>query len=891
MTFVFPVLLGGLALIGIPVLLHLILRQKPKTLLFPAFQFLLQKRRTNLRKLQLRHLLLLTLRVLLIALVCLALARPRLFVEGLGLSSDRPVAVVLLFDTSPSMDYKTSDGVSRLDEAKKRGAELVNTLPDGSRVLILETSDAPASQRGDWLTSMGQVRERIKGLKVRPAAGSFLPTLEQAYRYLGDLARSKEDDTSRFLPRIACVLTDRTRAAWDASRVEAVLDSSDRIAPTLEGLRQTRGTIPALADLLKELRAQLPPPPGRDYPEQALLNALDQLRDRVPGLSKSDFPPDEKLMQLTQNILKRTRDLANLLDTSAEDENTSATREEDASPTREQDTSPKRERGTQDVYRAKLQKSLHSLWRDLRGAETLVVDVGLDQPIDLAVVNLEFPKLPSGEARQLFGEEETILLRALVKATGRDFSTTLLCQLDKKTIQQPVDLKADEQKNIAFEIDLEALKLTPGFHQIEIKLATSDLMAFNNRRFATIAVRQPRRVLVITDDPKNAESFVKALDSLPQRFVTDNKTPQDAERADWLRYHVVYLLGVSAPRDGLWELAHAYLLQGGSVGVVPGGDDMRTDIYNQQAAQKILPGLLQRKEQHGKDDNQNTGALWNLGQDSIFQHPLMSPFQRWRENSNIDFISSPTGAFSFWEVTPQAKDALVLVQYADENKRPALLERKLASDKGRPGKVLLFTTPLDSRAPLWNNYLRNSFYLTVIGLCTNYLAGATEEPQLNFPCGHEPDLALPLAARYPSFTLYGPDTLEQIPAGEKPNILRVKQLTAPGNYSLDGKSGDDVDKRIAAFSLNVASAESDLSRVPLRELAAVLGPDALVPMDRQASLRDALGGHWNEPVELFPWLMMALLVALALENLLANKFYRRESVEFEDASVRAQNVN
>ncbi|MCI0376285.1 MAG: VWA domain-containing protein [Gemmataceae bacterium] len=883
MTFVFPVLLGGLALIGIPVLLHLILRQKPKTLLFPAFQFLLQKRRTNLRKLQLRHLLLLTLRVLLIALLCLALARPRLFVEGLGLSSDRPVAVVLVVDTSLSMDYKTSDGVSRLDEAKKRGAELINTLPEGSRVLILETSDAPASQRGDWLTSMGQARERIKGLKVRPEAGSFLPTLEQAYRYLGDLARAKEDDTSRFLPRIICVLTDRTRAAWDASRIEAVLDASDRIAPTLEGLRQTRGTIPALADLLKELRAQLPPSPGRDYPEQALLDALDQLRERVPGLSKSDFPPDEKLMQLTQNILKRTRDLANQLDTSAEDENTSTTRD--------QDTSPTRERGTKDVYRAKLQKSLHSLWRDLRGAQTLVVDVGVDQPIDLAVVNLDFPKLPSGEARQLFGEEETILLRAIVKATGRDFSTTLLCQLDKKTIQQPVDLKADEQKYIAFEIDLEALKLTPGFHQLEIKLATSDLMAFNNQRFATIAVRQPRRVLVITDEPENAKSFVKALESLPQRFVTDNKTPQEAERADWLRYHVVYLLGVSAPRDRLWDLAHAYVLQGGSVGVVPGGDDMRTDIYNQQAAQRILPGLLQRKEQHGKVDDQNSGAIWNLGQDSIFQHPLMSPFQRWRENDNIDFIRTPRGAFSLWEVKPHAKDSLVIVQYADENKRPALLERKLVSDKGRPGKVLLFTTPLDSRAPLWNHYLRNSFYLTLVGLCTNYLAGATDEPQLNFPCGHEPDLALPLAARFPSFTLHGPDTLEQIPVGEKPNILRLKQLAAPGNYSLDGKSGDDVDKRIAAFSLNVAPAESDLSRVPLRELAAVLGPDALVPMDRQASLRDALGGHWNEPVELFPWLMMALLVALALENLLANKFYRRENVELEEASLRARSVD
>jgi hypothetical protein len=29
-------------------------------------------------------------------------------------------------------------------------------------------------------------------------------------------------------------------------------------------------------------------------------------------------------------------------------------------------------------------------------------------------------------------------------------------------------------------------------------------------------------------------------------------------------------------------------------------------------------------------------------------------------------------------------------------------------------------------------------------------------------------------------------------------------------------------------------------------------------------------------VELFPWLMILLLIALAVENLLANRFYRRE---------------
>src|SRR5262245_40772548 len=77
MTFVFPILLGGLLLAGLPVLLHFLIRDKPRILAFPAFQFLMQRQRSNTRKLRLRHLLLMLLRIGLLALLCLALARPR----------------------------------------------------------------------------------------------------------------------------------------------------------------------------------------------------------------------------------------------------------------------------------------------------------------------------------------------------------------------------------------------------------------------------------------------------------------------------------------------------------------------------------------------------------------------------------------------------------------------------------------------------------------------------------------------------------------------------------------------------------------------------------------------------------------------------------------------
>ena len=102
----------------------------------------------------------------------------------------------------------------------------------------------------------------------------------------------------------------------------------------------------------------------------------------------------------------------------------------------------------------------------------------------------------------------------------------------------------------------------------------------------------------------------------------------------------------------------------------------------------------------------------------------------------------------------------------------------------------------------------------------------------------------------------------------------VHQAEAPGNYLL--LEGEGEHKPVAAFSVNVPSEESDLTRVPPREIESLFGPDAVVPVDRKANIRAVLMDHWTEPLELFPLFMVILLVVLAIENLLANKFYRRE---------------
>ena len=57
-------------------MLHLLLRQKPKKLVFPALRLIQNRRKQNVRRMRIRHLLLLLLRVAVIAALVFAIARP-----------------------------------------------------------------------------------------------------------------------------------------------------------------------------------------------------------------------------------------------------------------------------------------------------------------------------------------------------------------------------------------------------------------------------------------------------------------------------------------------------------------------------------------------------------------------------------------------------------------------------------------------------------------------------------------------------------------------------------------------------------------------------------------------------------------------------------------------
>lgn len=213
MVFANPLLLLGAGLIAVPIILHLIMRRKPRQLEFPALRFLQLRHETNQRRLRLRHLLLLLLRAAAIALLALALARPSVKFAGAIGSVEAPVAAALVFDTAPRMGYR-QDNVTRLEAARQFGDWLLAQLPGESRIAVVDSQPGPAAFQVD----RGSAGQRIGRLDFTACPEPLTASVEKA---LDTLAQSD-------LPRKEVyVFTDLARAAWpaeEAARLRAELD-------------------------------------------------------------------------------------------------------------------------------------------------------------------------------------------------------------------------------------------------------------------------------------------------------------------------------------------------------------------------------------------------------------------------------------------------------------------------------------------------------------------------------------------------------------------------------------------------------------------------------------------------------------------------------------------
>jgi hypothetical protein len=159
MGFLHPWVLVGLTAAAIPVLLHLLARREPPTVVFPAVRYLITTTQEHQRRLKLQNLLLLLLRTLLVIALVLAAAGPTAPLRGVP--GHAPSALVLIVDNSPSSGAVVG-GSPRLAQVRSAARAVVaRATPDDALWLI--TADG-VPQRGDRAT----LESQLAALEVSP---------------------------------------------------------------------------------------------------------------------------------------------------------------------------------------------------------------------------------------------------------------------------------------------------------------------------------------------------------------------------------------------------------------------------------------------------------------------------------------------------------------------------------------------------------------------------------------------------------------------------------------------------------------------------------------------------------------------------------------------------
>jgi hypothetical protein len=757
-----PILIAGAAVVGLPVLLHLLLRQQPKKLVFPALRFLQQRKKTSQRRVQLKHILLLLLRCLLLALFALALYQPTLSASGglAGVFGEEPVAAVIVIDTSPSMGYREGSSTP-LDEAKRRAKDLLNELPPNSKVAVLPSHDPS----GTWQPTVLEARQQIDAIKEPSGSARSLGAAVRAAYDLLATVDADGPEGAEPLPKLVAVFGDRAAASWDANETSGLM-------------------------------------------------------------AKRDTLPDPKPVHLFFDVGKKTAE-------------------------------------------------------------------------NLSITELRM------DTDRLSGAADAIVT-AFVRADGLEVpGLTVTAQLDDGAAETRV---IDSQSGSTMPVAFTFRKPAVGFHTVTVKLGREDGLPFDNERSFTFEVQPKRSILAVADKPTDVTLWKLAHNEGSQEFDCTVVTP-DALPPRLEQYEMVAVIAVADPAPIADKLV-TYVKGGGKLLLAPDGPGSATD-KNRSAAYgslgNLLPAPLGEVTRLDRPQDKVFGRPWKIDEEQDLDPPLFAPVREWQKLPNIDIFKSPPVTAQYRELGESGAGVTARYATGNETKGPRAVVEK-AFERGH---VLMLTTRIDDAAgeatDFWNNFWAsgNSWAVVFPWLVTKHLcdlntvvaADAGGKRRYNFPTGAE--VAVPVRGFAPAgerrVRLEGPGVVAgnskfTLPADATALVLRNKSADGPrpadgspvweldgdplftqGTFNLlpDGIASDWKHR----FSLAVPAAEGDLTRVPPDVLGELFGPEGVVELDQKVELGEKLR-RLRTSFELFPALIIGVLIFFAFEGLMANRFYK-----------------
>lgn len=546
MSLIHPALIYAAGLAVIPVILHFLLRAKPRKLPFPALRLILMKRRQNVRRLRLRHVWLMLLRMLVIIGLAIAVARPSLPEASYELSTREMLTLFGVIAAALGTYY----GLMRTWQKKKMSVQTLayrRTMLRGG----LGTAVTALIALAVILPYVNRLRAEISA--PAPAVSSDLPV---AAVFLFDTSLSMQ-------------YTQEGKTRLDQGKSIALghmetLPPRSRIA-----IGETNSNSPILfqADLVgakSKIQSLAPQPVSQPLNER--LRAALALQEQDQGRTLNE---QESVAQGDRRD-RFIREIYLFTDLGATSWRTSG---------------------------AQLLKD--DLER-LPWVAVYVIDIGELAPHDVGITDIRF-------SRQSVAEGSALTIEAALSAIGVEESEktvelSLLGRDGKLIPQGKQPVKVGGQQGARVQIPVTSLQ-GPVQHG-ELRLLSSDPLPMNDVRHFTVEIKPPPKVLLVSPNDDTAFLLREMLASDEDRkakkfrYLVTEVTLAKLSSTRFGEYSVVVLNSVPALSETTWKALHKFVSNGGGLAVFLGSNALQEQggvdgvSYSTEAASTVLPAKL-----------------------------------------------------------------------------------------------------------------------------------------------------------------------------------------------------------------------------------------------------------------------------------------------------------
>jgi hypothetical protein len=509
------------------------------------------------------------------------------------------------------------------------------------------------------------------------------------------------------------------------------------------------------------------------------------------------------------------------------------------------------------VQPAALQRRL----AELHGVDVYVVDVGVPTPHNFALGEVQL-------SAQVLSRTSPLTISTDIVAQAASGERSVVLELldsvgkPQKRSQATFDLRAEEPQRVEFTLG----GLATGLHQGQLRLVGADGLPGDDLRFFTVEVQPAWRVLIAAPKPTqiSASYLYEALAPTRfrqqglARFECDVISHDDLENTELRPYVALFVLDPPVLPLRAWQRISEFVQAGGGAALFLGEQVGAADAFNQSAA-SLLPARV-KMPQDGPTHLVTTGG----------NHPILQKFGSLGDQ--VPWDQFPVNRY--WGLSETSDGASAIVSFADGG--PALVEQPLGS-----GRVLMMTTPLsdapDKQPRPWNRLLTGlrpwPCFMFVNELAL-YLVGSSDS-QLNYLSGQPASLRLRPDQRVANYLLITPRDEHikgSVPARQ--DSITVAVTETPGHYRVRSGGQQGLDK---GFSVNLQDRATSLARLAPEELPRIFGEQpfrlarSLEDMQRQVST-----GRLGQ--EFYPLLIVLVAVAVGLEQVVANRFYRQDQL-------------